>query len=443
MKNRKTKIQQFLAGLSGSPIFVCIGLWTFWEPDFIKARTGIPDTLFDAGAVIYLLFDMAFFMMRGRQRQHKAMRKYHCALLAVAFIMCASTLLHSGLHLQMWKCLKYIYPIAGSVLLLEAAMFEDETNAFRAVYWMCWVQIVVNCLTVFLCPNGLYTGTDNERQFLLGNENVFIMTILPGLCAGSMLLLKKGRKISWDYAVLVLACIASVVKVWSVSSLLGMLCFFIPLAAAFIIPWDLLFTVGVGIAAAFAGFVTMVLLRLEYLFAPVIVGVFHKNLTLTRRTLLWEKLIEAIGKSPVTGYGVETAEQFSARVGGDMHWVHAHDYYLELLMKGGVLLLGAFLLLLIVTACSLDPVIARKEAKIQSATIFAFLICFIGDCYEMRTTFYMILTCAMVYGCLHGRAEERHDLCGNERADGKPDVPVRLCKNASEHESGSKREAGL
>ena len=56
MKNRKTKIQQFLAGLSGSPIFVCIGLWTFWEPDFIKARTGILDTLFDAGAVFYLLF---------------------------------------------------------------------------------------------------------------------------------------------------------------------------------------------------------------------------------------------------------------------------------------------------------------------------------------------------------------------------------------------------
>ena len=414
MTNRKTKIQQFLVGLPGSPVFVCVGLWTFWEPDFIKARTGILDTLFDAGAVFYLLFGMVYFMIWGRQRQHKAMRKYHCTLLAMAFIMCTSTLLHSGLHLQMWKCLKYIYPIVGSVLLLEEAMFEDETNAFRAVYWMCWVQIVVNCLTVFLCPNGLYTGTDNERQFLLGNENVSIMTILPGLCAGYMLLLKKGRKISWDYAVYVLAGVASVVKVWSVSSLIGIICFCIPFAAAFFIPWDFLFTMGVG----------------------VIVGVFHKNLTLTRRTLLWEKLIEAIGKSPVIGYGVETAEQFSARVSGDMHWVHAHDYYLELLMKGGVLLLGVFLLLLIVTACSLDPLIARKEAKIQSGTIFAYLICFIGDCYEMRTTFYMILTCAMVYGCLHGRAEERHDLCGNERTDGEPDVPVRLCKNASEHEPG-------
>ncbi|MBQ1311947.1 MAG: O-antigen ligase family protein, partial [Blautia sp.] len=310
-----------------------------------------------------------------------------------------STLLHSGLHSQVWKCLKYIYPILGSVLLLESAALWDFRNAVKAVYYMAFSQTVINTCTVLLFENGIYLAEDTSRQYFLGNENLFIMTILLGLCAGCILTVEKGKRISWDYLVFLAASAVSILKVWSASSLIGMTVFLLGVLSMIVIPFDGLYRLETGIALSTAGFVSIVLLRMQYLFKPFIEGVLHKDVTLTLRTYLWDKVLNAVKKSPWIGYGVENAKDFNDRFqGSNMHWVHSHDYYLELLMKGGIVLLVLFLILLFVVAGSIAPYMAEVQARILCIAISAFLFCFIGDCYEMRTPFYMILTLAMAYG---------------------------------------------
>lgn len=384
--------------------FLFAAFLLFWEPAYIKTQLYWTDKVFDAGNLLFFLLIVVFYIM-GRK-----ISQFDIALAAMGVILLGSTLFHQHLSPQVWKCAKYMWPILSVVLLTEMAAGENPKALVRAQYYMCYFQTAVNFLTVFLLPQGLYRGSDNERQFWLGNENVFIVTILAGLCVGYLDVLRRKKKMTWDYALFFLLGLGQVVRVWSATGMIAIAVFVLAFACSFWLSWKWLYMLKTYMAVWCAGFFGITIFRLQFLFKPIIVGLLHKKLNLTKRTRVWNKVLKAIKKSPVYGYGVESAQAFSERLGGDPHRVHAHNYILELLMKGGALLLIAFLALLFVTARKLDRCIQHREAKVISISLLAYFIAFIGDSFEMRTLFYMIL--ALGFCCekvIAGWEEEAHE----------------------------------
>ena len=385
----------------GSMLFVSLAAWSFWEPDYIKVRLSYLDRIFDIASVLFLLLLLVFFLTE----RHEETRNYLVLLVVMAGVMTASTVFHSGSGEQLKKCLKYIYPITGAVLLTEMAVRRNAEKAVRAFYAVFWVQAVVNAFSVFVYENGLYVGPDGEAQFFLGQKNLFIMTILPGLCLGYAALVMSGKRMTWDYLVFLALSAASILRIWSASSIVGIFLFAAGILLSKFVRKNFLFSVKTSAAVWAAGFIAIVVLKMQSLLEPVVVHVLHKNMTFSGRIGLWERLMGEITKSPFIGYGVETARQFRAHAEANtnLHLIHSHNYILELLMKGGVILLAVFVLLLLEVSKKLDPLLDTKEARGIAVTLFAFFICFIGDCYEMRTTFYIILTFAVCAGYLPGK----------------------------------------
>ena len=98
------------------------------------------------------------------------------------------------------------------------------------------------------------------------------------------------------------------------------------------------FAVGVGL------FFSIVLFRLQNLFAFFIEGVLHKGLSFTGRTDIWDKAIEMILESPFLGYGIAQSGKVYRLSKGKYY--HAHNAFLEILVEGGVFALIAFLMML-------------------------------------------------------------------------------------------------
>lgn len=378
-------IQKIRKACLGNFWFLLTGFFLLWEPAYIKTQLYWVDKLFDVGSLLLLMLVLVFYA--GRRK----ITSFDWALLAMGVIMSGSTLFHQGLSPELWKCAKYMWPILLAVLLTEMGAEENPDGLIRAQYVMCFVQVAANFLSVALCPAGLYRGSDNEPQFWLGNENVFIITILAGLCAGYLSVLRRKKKMSWDYVCFFLLSLGCIIPVWSATGLIAMTVFALAFGCSFLLKWRWLYMLKTYIGVWCAGFFAITIFRLQFLFKPIIVGLLHKKLNLTRRTKVWNKVLKAVKKSPVWGYGVESAQAFSERLGGDPHRVHAHNYILELLMKGGALLLIAFAALLFLTARKLDGCIKSREAKVISITLLAYFIAFIGDSFEMRTLFYMVL----------------------------------------------------
>lgn len=368
--------------------FLFIAYFIYWEPAYIKSQVNWLDKIFDGANFLILGLLIVFYIQR------KKISQFIFVLSGMGIVLLGSTILHNMEIANIWKCLKYLWPILAVCLLTEMASEVNGLLMIKAQYAMCFVQVVINCFTVVFLPGGLYKGSDGERQFWLGNENVFIVTILAGLCTGALYLYLQGKKISIDYIIFCICSVLSVVVVWSAASLIGLFAFAAMMLISIWIKWDWPYKLKTAVGIWIAGFLSITIFRLQYLLKPLIVDILHKDLSLTERTLIWDEIIKRVEGSPIWGYGVETAEQFSSPIGGNPHWVHAHNYILELLVKGGMILLILFLLLLFVTSIKTDKKGMGSKEKILTISLLAFFITFIGDCYEMRTLFYMILSVA-------------------------------------------------
>lgn len=377
-----------------SGVFLFFAFLLYWEPAYLKVQTYWIDKVFDGLNLLVLILIIFFYLLDFKASF------FDLLMAGMAGILLASTIFHSGSPANIWKCLKYLWPVGAVCMLTETGMRENPWLVIRSQYAMCFFQIAVNTVTVMFClSGGLYKGLDGERQFWLGNENVFIVTILAGLCTGYLDVLHRGKRIAWDYLLLGVLSWISVLLVWSATSIIGMTIFFIMLIfSAFMNRrWKALFQLKLYLGVWAAGFFGITIFRLQFLLKPLIVNVLHKNLTFTKRTVLWDLLLKRFLTSPVWGHGVESVNEFSSYLGGDAHWVHAHNYILELMIKGGLALVFVFAALLILTALRVDRYLHRQEARVISICLLSYFVIFIGDCFEMRTLFYMIL--ALAYSC--------------------------------------------
>ena len=274
-------------------------------------------------------------------------------------------------------------------MLVELGVRKNPEKLVKALYVMCYVNTAVNLASMYIFPDGLYQGFDSEPQSWLGNENVFIMTILAGLCAGYIYTLRNGKKICVHYLVYWLISAASCR--WSATAVIGIFIFTIFFILHFFVHVNWIYSLFGGIGLWAAGFFGITVFRFHKRFPVFFEKVLHRDVTLTLRTKIWSRLMKQFRKSPVWGYGVRTAEQFSDSVGGKRHWVHAHSYIMELLNKGGLVAVGFFTGLLLTTASRMQPFLEHDEVKIISITLLSYFMIFIGDCFEMRTLFYVIL----------------------------------------------------
>ncbi len=382
----------------------------FWEPDFIKQQVRVVDRLFDAGNVAMLLLLVVFYGMALRE----LVNRYDLTAALLGLVLIVSTIHYSGIGPNLWKCLKYEWPIAAMILLIEQGARTKPQKMIRAFYHMYYINIVINFVLSMIFREGLFTEIDHEAQHWLGNENVFIVSMLAGLCCGYLDVLRRGKKITADYLILHVLCIMQLVWMWSVTSMLGIACYTALLALAWVVHSGWFYSLKLysflWVCAFF--FFTVFQLHKKTL-KWLITGIFHKSVSLSKRTKLWRRILKRIRKRPILGYGVLSPDDFRKMTRySNKHWVHAHNYILELLIRGGVMAVGVFAALVLWTSQELKKLHYTMPARVISITLCSYFVIFCGDCFEMRTPFYVILTLGYVCRFLtepSERMEEKHN----------------------------------
>lgn len=131
------------------------------------------------------------------------------------------------------------------------------------------------------------------------------------------------------------------------------------------------------------------------IFEKIIVDILGRDMTLTTRTEIWDKVKDEIVQNWIFGHGIPVLDEFRRAYGAS----HLHDYYLQLLYQGGVVTLLAFCWLL--NICRKKLYLNRKSdiAHTLSAGIFGFLIMFISEVYDTQylLPFYILLMLSLSY----------------------------------------------
>ena len=106
-------------------------------------------------------------------------------------------------------------------------------------------------------------------------------------------------------------------------------------------------------------------------FAPVIENVFNKKLTLSGRTFIWERAYAEIAKSPLIGYGCEPMDLSIEKIILN----HAHNMFLEIMYRGGIIALILFIIAFILISNKADRIKNNVLSKFLILMVFIFIIC--------------------------------------------------------------------
>lgn len=270
-------------------------------------------------------------------------------------------------------------------------------DSFAVLEWM----IYANLATILIWPDGLYKTELYWQNWLLGYKNVQIRTSLPIICMVLIRTYWKHGRLSLN-AKLLLICVAfTVVKVDSATSLVGIIFF---LALAFLLnafrKWlPRLFSLRnclVGMALIFGIFV---LSPLRYNLVPLFDETVGHASSFAVRFGLWDRSVEMFLQHPLFGYGFLTGEEYS-EIYRNAWSTHPHNYFLYVILTGGIFLLGIVFYGYFMAAVELRKTRNATSSRIILGTLICFLVLGIPESLTSTHLLYSTLVLGMNAQCV-------------------------------------------
>ncbi len=227
--------------------------------------------------------------------------------------------------------------------------------------------------------------------YLLGLDNSSFFYIFPVMIICAFYLIQyKGRVSKAFYALYIFITSAF----FYVESAAAMICFVFGGLMIYVIDYKkvnrnnlkiLNYNKSLVVIIVFA--LSIVVFRLQYIFEPIIVDMFHKSITLTRRTEIWDTAFTQINNRPLIGVGAQSDiyNYLLFRVS------HVHNIILEWLYEGGIVSLLCFIYAVYLYGKSIGNCENQKTIKLISGGIIVY---FFNTCIDFYT--YVFLPYSML-----------------------------------------------
>lgn len=283
-----------------------------------------------------------------------------------------------------------LFLIVGICCFFEVQMKKDKEQFLLCLYQYCYLTIILNFASILIFPQGLYADIRgiSETNYLLGNYNSFICKILPALCVGYHLLQKNIIKIK-NYLLLWLIVMFTYAYVQSITSILGITIFgsFLLLFNNKIsrILYNSIFYSGSALYLAY--YLVFRHAGIIFLFITKLTG---KSITLSGRTVLWDKMVSLLSESPILGFGVyrntDLIEYFGLDYAG-----HAHSLLLQILFQTGIVGGLLWVMLILITINDLLKTSFNQISRSYGCAFFSLLVMLSTDFYGYAMIFQMFL----------------------------------------------------
>ena len=143
----------------------------------------------------------------------------------------------------------------------------------------------------------------------------------------------------------------------------------------------------------------VILFQIQRVFAPLF-NLFGKDVTMSYRTIIWDKTFNAILNKPFLGYGKILDKNFQVTVGlspiVDVQANHPHNYILALLYSTGLVGFFLFISMLFVAFGKVGKNIQRNDCLFLFSGILGFMVLMFTDDYITIPAFYVMLTISLL-----------------------------------------------
>lgn len=284
-----------------------------------------------------------------------------------------------------------VFQVIAITTILDYGLSKHFDKCLSAITLILEIYTYINFITVIFCENGmafgeLYTG----KFWFLGYKNVMIRFLIPAIFCNSVnSVFKKGRISIRTVSIIIISIITQIL----VDCKTGLIGIGILVIMMFIFSKKKL----PKIINAKTGIIVLIILSLLLATTHLmdsfsnILSSMGETVSVAHRQNVWKRAIELIVQSPIFGYGLRSNDGYRVLISLSTGWgyfSHPHNYLLNTLLQGGVVLL-IFVVLLIIRMSKKCIVLKENfAAKMLIITYVAFFIMGISESLIGTTLLY-------------------------------------------------------
>lgn len=344
--------------------------------------------VFRLAMVVASLFVIGFFILENKL----VYRKQILTVILFFFARFLTTFLNSG---SLKAYVENDAIMFAACLFFELWLQKSPETLFKARS-VFEILIVINYISLYVFPNGMYSGENFSRNWVLGFNNLHVRIMLPGICLSMLCSYSKYGRMTVRPLLLLLVSFLSVLKVNSSTSIVGLAFFSILLFVLLVFDRRRLLSMinlFSGTLVIFAVDIAIVIMGRIGAVSFIIEDLLGKDASFTGRTDLWEKATDYFLKKPVFGYGYMSGEKYQ-RLLGNSQAIHPHNFLLYLLLTGGIFLLAVFVLMISMSGKMLSAS-GSPASKIILCTILSFFVMGISESLVGTNFLYPMFVLAM------------------------------------------------
>lgn len=287
----------------------------------------------------YVLFTVVLicYILRWVLKDIKRVNKTLLCILGMFLYLAGITFVFngaSGYHIDWHAGFALMMMIDMGLQRERKSLIRGMTGAFE--FW-----VYLNVISFIIFPQSL-NPADITPGWILDNRVFYYRMVFPALGLALMRYYVLGKEWGWRTAVLIATCAITVAVQRGGTALIGVGLLLLLLLwcnrralPRYITPF--LFTLLA--AAMFIGIQFFDLLRL---FGTLITEALEKSMTLSSRTVIWNKTLEVVFNNPLTGVGYLPVLYMRELLGGPS-FSHTHNQLLELMLHGGAIAVALYL----------------------------------------------------------------------------------------------------
>lgn len=248
--------------------------------------------------------------------------------------------------------------------------------------------VIVNLMIVFIYPKGII-----DEIYFIGIRTRTTDVLFPLIAFSLICDYLKGITISVRTIIALTVSFATIVKLWIATAIVGgiIICAFLLFQNSKIINkfTNLYVIVLVGLVVNYL----VVYVDIAKQFAWFIQGVLHKSITLSARTMIWEKAKVIINQSLLFGYGMTDNGNFvwHGYSANEMGYWQAHNMWLQMLHDGGLITTSLFVYLICMCGKKLKKYNNLFSVKVLLSVIMTFFIMMISEIYSYTPYFFLLI----------------------------------------------------
>lgn len=282
-------------------------------------------------AMPIILYSVFSFIKYG------SVSKIQIFLFIFVLILLISTAFGSLDFLTFIKIYIKLLVIALYTEILVKSSFKEFLYILSTILY---ILIASNFVSSIMFSDGFFNPDGLTAVYLLGNDNTTTILLVLGVLFIWLKSIFFNGKLDFYSLSSMAMVIITYVKDWSVTPLIGAC--MLPLYICFIYKRNIsnkVYNMRNILVIYFLLFIMVVILRVQNMFQIPLETIFHKSVTLTGRTNIWDKVITHLTEHPILGMGVEAPEVRLDNIG----IYHAHNTILNILLEGGAMGLASFI----------------------------------------------------------------------------------------------------